>query len=490
MMNSAVKVLIVMLILSILPSVASSAYVTIQVVGNGHVEVYEGPSLTLLANASSSSSVQTQYSTNTLHKFTPVPDSGYALNKTSCNVITNICSVPTTGFYYNSTTPDYYIFEFVSIASPTPTPEPLIIAWLTVTAVDSTHIGVSVDSVGQGEYGVSVDGNQMTTHLRFGGTSTINDLITSTPGNHNVCAYSLADMLNQIICKPIVLIEPTPTSTPIPTGTINPTPTATPTTINYNIGALINNGNLDTHACAGVNRGYFYMLGPNNPTQQKYATYVNENSCTDFSIPITDMVTSGGSGIWTLAIFDESDLSASKAMFQVNITNGVILLFTSTPTGSSVYINSTLKGTTPFNYNPGTQTSFHFKFSKSGYVDAIFDAQYTISNTVNANLVLLPTTPTPANTPGAPPAYNPYDMETGVNAFGDMSMSLLNSLSFGTKMMISAFIIIAGIAAYGMPGLLGAIIIAALIVLPIWMVVLFGIIGGAAILRNGGSANG
>src|SRR3972149_10646978 len=112
------NILMVIVLIFMIPSVASSAYVTIQVIGNGHVEVYEGPSLTLVADASSSSSVQTQYSTNTLHKFTPVADAGYRLNRTSCNVITNICSVPINSFYYSSSTPDYYIYEFVQDSMP------------------------------------------------------------------------------------------------------------------------------------------------------------------------------------------------------------------------------------------------------------------------------------------------------------------------------------------------------------------------------------
>lgn len=209
-----------------------------------------------------------------------------------------------------------------------------------------------------------------------------------------------------------------------------PTPTPTPnSTIKYNVGALINNGNLDTHACAGLNRGYFYMIPPSNPQQKKYATYINEYSCTDFSIPITDMITSGGSGIWTLSVFDESDMSASKAMFQVNISNGVILLFTSTPSGAKVYINSTLKGTTPFNYNAGTQTDFHFKFNKTGYVDAIFDARYTLSNTVNANLVLLPTTPPGNNNNGGITGWETTDKRF----VGNVNTSNMSKTLFGTK---------------------------------------------------------
>lgn len=257
---------------------------------------------------------------------------------------------------------------------------------------------------------------------------------------------------------PTVNPTPTPGTTPgiTPNITVNPTPTPA---INYNIGALINNGNLDVHTCAGINRGYFYMLGPLNPQQQKYGTYVNEYSCTDFSIPISDMITSGGSGIWTLSVFDESDMSASKAMFQVNITSGVTLLFTSTPSGANVYINSSLKGVTPFNYNPGTQTDFHFKFNKSGYVDAIFDARYTLSNTVNANLVPVPgSTPriTPIGNPGTQPGAQPTDASDALVLFAGRTTDagystwekFMNTLSDGTRIFVSIAIVI-GLIIYG-----------------------------------------
>src|SRR3990172_1263368 len=112
-MTRVSSILIAIVLIVMLPSVASSASVTIQVVGNGHVEVYEGSALTLLGNATSSYSIQTQYTTNTLHKFTHVADSGYRLNRTSCNTISNICSIPINSFYYSSSTPDYYIYEFV-----------------------------------------------------------------------------------------------------------------------------------------------------------------------------------------------------------------------------------------------------------------------------------------------------------------------------------------------------------------------------------------
>lgn len=268
---------------------------------------------------------------------------------------------------------------------------------------------------------------------------------------------------------------------------VPPSPVVTPTpTINYNVGALINNNNLDVHACAGINRGYFYMLGPLNPQQQKYATYVNEYSCTDFSIAKSDMIASGGAGIWTLAIFDESDMSASKAMFQVNITSGVTLLFTSTPAGANVYINSSLKGTTPFNYNPGTQTDFHFKFNKSGYVDAIFDARYTLSNTVNVNLVPMPgSTPriTPIGNPVTPPIDTSHEpVVSGLNRLFFAWTGLLSGLDDTLRILI--FIVIVGICAWKWSTIgagVGILISAVLGAIPYYIMILMFIVALCAL---------
>jgi len=305
------------------------------------------------------------------------------------------------------------------------------------------------------------------------------DPFTEATYNDYWCGYATSLAPDRLISNFVYdgMPEPTLPPTPTPTATPTPTPTSTPipnSSINYNIGALIDGDNLNVHACSGSARGYFYMIAPDN--QNKYATYVNEYSCTDFSIPLADMMISGGAGNWTSAIFDESDLSQSKAYFQVLISDGVTLLFTSAPTGAQVFINSSLKGTTPFNYNAGNQTYFHFKFNKSGYVDAIFDSHLTTSNTVNANLALLPPGPTPQPTitqpPGTQPGYQPIDFETQLNSFGALITDFNNALGAGTKLLLALIVIIGLTWKLRMPGLIAGVIISALFWIPIWITVL------------------
>lgn len=315
--------------------------------------------------------------------------------------------------------------------------------------------------------------------------SIYDDPYTETSTVPSLDQYVIGQIPNRMIAV-FAVDQPTPTPTPSP----SPTPVITPnSTINYNIGALINNGNLDVHACAGSARGYFYMTAPNN--QHKYATYVNEYSCTDFSIPIADMIASGGAGNWTLSIFDESDMSQSKAYYQILISDGMVLLFTSNPSGASVYVNSSFKGITPFNLNAGNQTNFHFRFNKSGYVDAIFDSHLTTSTTVNANLNQLPGS-TPNQPVITPPdgVYDPNNIQMGINGLGDLTTTLLDALSPGTKMIIAIVILVGFGYSMGMAGVIIGLVIDALIMLPLWLTVLGGVITICYFIFGRGGNNG
>ena len=268
----------------------------------------------------------------------------------------------------------------------------------------------------------------------------------------------------------------------------------------WGVSAYSSGTSWDISACAADVRGYFYMVAPSN--QNKYATYVNANTCHNFTLSTSDMVTSGGEGTWSLAIFDENDLSMSKASFQIIVSSETMITLTSYPSSAGVYVNGVASGITPVTINANGVTNFTFKFVKNGYQNATIISHITTSTIINANLnTIVGSTPgQPGQTPGAPsPTYpgsgcsdpiNCVDYQGGINGLGDATTGLLDALSPGMKMIIAIFILVGFGYSMGMPGVIIGIVIDALLMLPLWLTILGGVCVIAYFLFGRGGNNG
>lgn len=154
----------------------------------------------------------------------------------------------------------------------------------------------------------------------------------------------------------------------------------------WNVALQRNGQQLNVIACAGNVKGYFNFLTPNHQT--RYATYVDPGQCTNFDLPISDMIASGGEGLWTAVIYDVNDMTQGKAYMQyiIQAASGITHHVTSVPSGASVKVNGNQAGVTPFDFLPGWITDLTFEFSLAGYETETISGRYTISSTINANL--------------------------------------------------------------------------------------------------------
>ena len=454
-MTRVSSILIAIVLIVMLPSVASSAYVTIQVVGNGHVEVYEGPSLTLLANATSSYSIQTQYTTNTLHKFTPVADAGYRLNRTSCNVITNICSIPINSFYYSSSTPDYYIYEFVQDSMP------LIFEVIGTGGSFYAYKNGSLE-------GMATPGTTATVNYRVGDqisfhaypdvgyiVSSVCDYPNTECQTLEWYSYTVTGQLPvsmkawfSLAGTPTPTPTPTPTSTPGPTPTPTPTstPTPTPTPTPSSIMPLIfevsgegqfyvyKNSNLEGLATPGYNVIVNYSL--NDEIMWLAYPYLNYHVISVCDHPQTECRPTGGySGIVTGQLPERM-----IATFGLNSTESMPLIFEVIGSGQFyAFNNGSLEGVASpgypatVQYKIGDTISF-YAYPYIGYnVSSVCDFPQTecLSNQTYSYTVIdilpqkmiaaftkIESTPTP-NIPGGP-GYTP---DNPVKSFTDLNMT-------------------------------------------------------------------
>ncbi len=172
--------------------------------------------------------------------------------------------------------------------------------------------------------------------------------------------------------------DPSSTSNPNCTHNCNPT--------GWIVTANKVNSNWNFHTCAGNSLGYFYMIDPGHSNH--YATYVSNNSCSNFSFPVLDMVIAGGEGVWTAAIFDNTDLSFSKAYTQFIVSANVLINFSSVPSGAEIIVNGITIGSTPLdNWNTNDTAALSIIFRKNGYYDYPVSGYYTTSTNISVNLI-------------------------------------------------------------------------------------------------------
>jgi hypothetical protein len=100
------------------------------------------------------------------------------------------------------------------------------------------------------------------------------------------------------------------------------------------------------------------------------------------------MINTGGSGVWTLAIFDANDLSFSKAFFQTRLEGNSTLNINSNPQNASVFINNVSVGNTPLNYSiPPDLQDFFILIRKDGYNDWVLNIHSSLSRDIFAVLI-------------------------------------------------------------------------------------------------------
>lgn len=279
------------------------------------------------------------------------------------------------------------------------------------------------------EQGVASPGTPITVNYQIGDSIAFytipyegNNLISVCDYPQTECqtleyySYTVTGQLPQKMIAVFSAYTPTPT----PTVTTTPTPASTQSPVIpdpgiWSVSAYRTGDNLDVSACSGSTLGYFYMTTPSN--QHKYATYIDPNQCSNFTLPVYDMTASEGEGIWTLSIFDNNDLLQSKAFFQIILENNIIISFNSNPSGANVFVNNIYECTTPCNKTISAG-DLSVLFTKIGYNNNTITGHYTASGSINAILIPVSqntTIPTPGQT------YTPYIPD-------DATLNQLNSL--------------------------------------------------------------
>lgn len=274
-----------------------SQNVFVSVYGQGYVDVFFNGAYVDYATYSHSVPMGVFEGANT-HQLVPYPNPGYRLNRTSCNTLANVCTIPTGTFSFtiNPPTPDYYIFEFVSIEPKTIT----LNKW-----TGSGFVSVKKNGVANGELMTSESsevfsfdqGDTFTfeaipsagnTFEKFCKQADCTTTITSNPYTGTVLNdESLYVFFNTI---------PTPTPTPTPGPTVNPTPQPTPTpAYNWNLTASNSSGTVNFNYCAPSDAS-FYLRTPSEV--HLYTTAVTANSCGSMSKNESTLREQYGTGIY------------------------------------------------------------------------------------------------------------------------------------------------------------------------------------------------
>lgn len=152
--------------------------------------------------------------------------------------------------------------------------------------------------------------------------------------------------------------------------------------------ATRNGINYDFKACSLGVKGYFYMIGADNLNH--YASYVDPDECSDFTLSVSEMLGAGGAGLWTFAIFDANDTAVSKSFTQFILSSdpNIWVNFTSAPvSGANLYIDGVYKGQTPLTLDMTVYDGFTLGLRKSGYCEDTSRHRVSFNTTINRVLV-------------------------------------------------------------------------------------------------------
>jgi len=334
------------------------------------------------------------------------------------------------------------------------------------------------------------------------------DLYYYTAGAHfyslfYVIPYGLHEFCVNDVCTTGTNIEPvaTPTPTPAPTATPAPIPTNPILTIVQ----IVGNGSLEVYdndeLIGNILTSHNFNVGVGHNVRvvaHPNAGYHVEKIC-DYSGCIADSTKTtliSNLDFITITAHFISDSVIPPIPTPPPNTTGYTLSIANTPIGMGKVMlwldgqqQSDITSSMSYNLAPNTDVELSYypysgaNYLKNATINGVVNTTTIFSMTKNYTVVAHWTediSPNPSPTvPGQTPqpTYSfgnnqTIDFESRLNMLGGLMTDFNNALSPGTKLLLSAILIIFATWKFNMPGLVAGLIISALFWIPIWLTVL------------------